>query len=76
MAFVFSRGEPGLDVLKLQAGSTVEKLGDRCRVYIVDSGDHIFSHKQPRMLLEKILSEQLYAVPPRRVPAKTTAPTP
>jgi pimeloyl-ACP methyl ester carboxylesterase len=73
LAFVFSRGEPGLDVLKLQAGSTVAKLGDRCRVYIVDSGDHIFSHKQSRILLETILSEQLYEVSPRRVQMKTTA---
>jgi pimeloyl-ACP methyl ester carboxylesterase len=61
VVFVFARGEPGIGLLKLQAGSTVAKLGDRCRVHIIDSGDHIFGRRPPRSILEKILSDELFA---------------
>jgi alpha-beta hydrolase superfamily lysophospholipase len=61
VVFVFARGEPGIGLLKLQAGSTVAKLGDRCRVHIIDSGDHIFGRRAPRSILEKILSDELFA---------------
>jgi alpha-beta hydrolase superfamily lysophospholipase len=59
--FVFARGEPGLDVLKLQAGSAIKRLGDRCLIHIIDSADHIFSHGRTRRSLERILSEELYS---------------
>ena len=59
--FLFARGEPGIALLRLQAGSTVSRLGDRCRVRIVDSGDHIFSRRQPRSVMEDVLSEELFA---------------
>jgi alpha-beta hydrolase superfamily lysophospholipase len=61
VTFLFARGEPGIDLLKLQAGSTVSRLGDLCRVRIVGSGDHIFSRREPRSIMESILSEELFA---------------
>lgn len=61
MVFVFARGEPGIDVLNIEAGSSVKRLGDQCLVHIIDSGDHIFSRQGTRSVLEKILSNELYA---------------
>lgn len=61
MVFVFARGEPGIGLLKLQAGSTVERLGDACRVRIVASGDHTFTDSSARAVLEDVLSEELFA---------------
>jgi pimeloyl-ACP methyl ester carboxylesterase len=59
--FVFARGEPGIELLRIGAGSSVKRLGARCRVRIVDSGDHVFSHSASRAALENILSEELFA---------------
>ena len=64
--FVFARGEPGLDVLKLQAGSSLRQLGDQCLVHIIESADHIFSHAATRELLEQVLSNELFARAARR----------
>jgi len=61
VAFVFARGEPGIDLLKIQAGSSISRLGDRCRLRIIDSGDHIFSRWEARSIMENVLSEELYA---------------
>jgi pimeloyl-ACP methyl ester carboxylesterase len=61
IVFVFARGEPGIDLLKIQAGSSVHRLGDRCRMHIVDGGDHIFSQSGPRAVMMKILSDELFA---------------
>jgi hypothetical protein len=61
MTFVFARGEPGIELLRLQAGSTVSRLGNLCRVRLVESGDHIFSQREPRSIMEDILSEELFA---------------
>jgi pimeloyl-ACP methyl ester carboxylesterase len=61
VTFIFARGEPGIELLKLQAGSAVSRLGDRCLVRIVDSGDHIFSRREPRSIMENVLSEELFA---------------
>lgn len=63
--FVFARGEPGLDVLKLQAGSSLRQLGDQCLIHIIESADHIFSHAATRELLEQVLSTELFARNPR-----------
>jgi hypothetical protein len=82
VTFLFAKGEPGIPLLELQAGSMVSKLGDRCRVRIVDSGDHIFSRRAPRSIMENVLSEELFdraadqrgaaysSRPLRRVPAE------
>ena len=61
ISFVFARGEPGLELLKLQAGASLLRLGDRCHVRILDSGDHIFSRRESRSIMENVLSEELFA---------------
>jgi len=61
VVFVFSRGEPGIDMLKILGGSSVKRLGDQCHVHIIDSADHIFSRSGPRAKLERILSDELFA---------------
>jgi pimeloyl-ACP methyl ester carboxylesterase len=61
MVFVFSRGDPGIDLLKIQAGSAIRRLGDRCRRHIVEGGDHTFTHAASRGALQRILSEELFA---------------
>jgi hypothetical protein len=61
VTFIFARGEPGIHLLKLQAGSTLSRLGDRFRLRLIDGGDHIFSRRAPRSLMENALSEELYA---------------
>lgn len=61
VSFIFARGEPGIELLNLQAGSTVSRLGDRCNVRIVDRGDHIFSRLESRSIMENVLSEELFA---------------
>lgn len=72
VTFLFARGEPGIDLLKLQAGSTTSRLGDRCRVRILDSGDHIFSRREPRSIMENVLSAELFA--PADAAAEMTGP--
>ena len=59
--FVFARGEPGIDLLRIEAGSIVRRLGERCRVRIIDSADHTFSRNGPRQVLEEVLSDELFA---------------
>jgi pimeloyl-ACP methyl ester carboxylesterase len=61
VTFVFAEGEPGIDLLKLQAGSTLSRLGDRYRLRLIDGGDHTFSRRAHRSLMENVLSEELYA---------------
>jgi alpha-beta hydrolase superfamily lysophospholipase len=61
MIFVFARGEPGIDLLKLQAGSSIKRLGAHCLIHVIDSADHIFSHGPMRNLLERVLSDGLFA---------------
>ncbi|HEX5461265.1 MAG TPA: alpha/beta hydrolase [Steroidobacteraceae bacterium] len=61
VVFVFARGEPGIDLLRIEAGSTVGRLGPRCRVRIIDSADHTFSRSGPRQVLEEVLSTELFA---------------
>jgi alpha-beta hydrolase superfamily lysophospholipase len=59
LLFVFSRGEPGLDLLQLQAGISLKRLGERCHIRIVDNADHVFSRLESRRTVEKILSDEL-----------------
>jgi len=62
MAFVFARGEAGIDLLRIQAGLSIKRLGDRCRVRIIDRADHIFSQANSRSVLETVLSSELFAL--------------
>lgn len=59
IVFVFSRGEPGIDVLRIQAGSSLGRLAKDCVLHVIDSADHIFSQRPTRAELERILSEEL-----------------
>jgi alpha-beta hydrolase superfamily lysophospholipase len=69
IVFVFSRGEPGIDVLRIQAGSSLGRLAKDCVLHVIDSADHIFSQRATRAQLERILSEELISrhVPTARV---------
>ena len=63
LTFVFARGEPGLDLLRLQGGISIGRLGDRCRIHIIDNADHVFSKLESRKTLIEILSAELTAAP-------------
>jgi pimeloyl-ACP methyl ester carboxylesterase len=61
IALVFARGDPGIALLRHQAGSALERLDGRCRIHTIDGADHIFSQSVPRTTLESILTEELFA---------------
>jgi alpha-beta hydrolase superfamily lysophospholipase len=61
VVFVFARGEPGIDLLKLQAGTSVKRLAERCRIHTINGGDHVFTRSGPRAMMEKIVSDELCA---------------
>ena len=61
VAFVFARGEPGINLLHLQAGPPGGPLGERYRVHIIDGGDHVFSKSGSREQLAQILSDELFS---------------
>jgi alpha-beta hydrolase superfamily lysophospholipase len=61
IVFVFARGEPGIDLLKIEGGSSVKRLGDYCRIHIVEGANHIFSQSGPRAIMMKIISDELFA---------------
>jgi alpha-beta hydrolase superfamily lysophospholipase len=63
LIFVFSHGEPGIELLKLQGGTSLNRLGERCRIHIVDDADHVFSKIESRSTLQRILSDELFAPP-------------
>jgi alpha-beta hydrolase superfamily lysophospholipase len=63
LAFIFSRGEPGLDRLLLQCRPVLRRLGARARVHVIDTADHIFSRREARAALIRIASEELAAPP-------------
>ena len=60
VVFVFARGEPGIDLLKLEGGPAVDRLGNRCRIHILERGDHVFSHHNSRAALERVLNDELF----------------
>ena len=41
MVFVFAQGEPGVRVLTHQGGSSVKRLGTRCRIHSIDGANHL-----------------------------------
>jgi len=61
VVFAFARGEPGLDLLKIQGGNGLKRLGRRCRIHIIDDADHIFSRKSARAAMERIISAELFS---------------
>jgi alpha-beta hydrolase superfamily lysophospholipase len=63
VVFVFARGEPGIGLLKLQAGTSVNRLAERCRIHTINGGDHVFTRSGPRAIMEQIVSDELFARP-------------
>jgi pimeloyl-ACP methyl ester carboxylesterase len=63
LVFVFARDEPGIGLLKLQAGTSVKRLGERCHIHTINGGDHVFTRSGPRAIMEKIVSDELFARP-------------
>jgi dienelactone hydrolase len=56
---IFARGEPGIELLRMQGGSSVRRLGDRCRVHLIDGADHTFSRRASRAKLDEVLCDVL-----------------
>jgi hypothetical protein len=63
IVFLFAHGEPGISLLRHQGGSSVKRLGERCRIHIIGGADHIFSQGEPRAQLESLMSAELFARP-------------
>ncbi len=59
MVFIFARSDTGLALLRNQGGSMVNRLGEHCRIHVIDGADHIFSQHGPRMELVKLLDAEL-----------------
>jgi len=60
VVFVFARGDPGIELLRIQGGSAVKRLGDCCHVHIVDSADPHIHQSRARAVLGQILSDELF----------------
>jgi hypothetical protein len=58
---VFATGDSGIELLRIQGGSAAKRLGDRCRVHIIDSADHTFTQSGTRAALEQVLCDELFA---------------
>jgi alpha-beta hydrolase superfamily lysophospholipase len=61
IVFVFSRGDPGIGLLEFHSGASLEQLGERYCVRIVDGADHNLTRSGPRSKFEEVLSEELFA---------------
>lgn len=60
LVFVFAGSEAGIDLLRVKGGSSIIRLGEHCRVHVVDGADHNFSEARARVILEGILSRELF----------------
>jgi hypothetical protein len=63
VAFVFAQGEPGIELLKVQAGNSVKRLAGRCHIRTLKTGDHVFTRSDARAIMEKVASDELFADP-------------
>lgn len=70
VTIVFARGEPGIELLQLQAGSALQRLRERCHVHVIGGGDHTFTPSSSRMVLQWFLSDELF----RRAPDSSGEP--
>jgi pimeloyl-ACP methyl ester carboxylesterase len=68
VVFIFAYGEAGIELLHIQAGSSIKRLKDRCSIHIIEGADHIFSRSAPRAILGNILNNELFAINPSRAP--------
>jgi hypothetical protein len=75
IVFVFSSGEPGIALLKMQGGISLQRLGKRCDVHIIEGADHVFSKSGSRAVLEDILTDELFSpMEEERVTSRRPAP--
>ncbi len=63
IVFVFAEGEPGRELLEIEAGSALRRLGKRCHIRIIDEGDHTFTQKSAGIKLSRVLNEELFSRP-------------
>jgi len=61
VVFVFAQGEAGLELLRVQGGSRLARLGDRCKIHVIEDADHVFSRADTREIMENALSKELYS---------------
>jgi dienelactone hydrolase len=59
IVFLFARSDVGEDLLRVQGGSAVRSIGDRCRVHVIDGADHVFSQSAARRKLLQLLTSEL-----------------
>jgi alpha-beta hydrolase superfamily lysophospholipase len=59
IVFLFARGDVGVDLLRMQGGSAVDSIGERCRVHVIDGADHVFSQRIARRKLLHLLTNEL-----------------
>jgi hypothetical protein len=60
MTMVFSGGEPGIELLSMEAGAAIRRLGDRFHMHIIENADHTFSRSASRAQLQEVLSGELF----------------
>jgi alpha-beta hydrolase superfamily lysophospholipase len=60
IVFVFADGDPGIDLLKLEAGASITRLGDRCKIHLITGGDHNFNRSAARSVMEDVLTTELF----------------
>jgi alpha-beta hydrolase superfamily lysophospholipase len=65
VVFVFARDEPGIELLRVQAGNAIKRLGEHCHIHILEGGDHVFTRSAARAIMENIVSDELFARPER-----------
>ncbi len=61
IVFLFSKGDVGMRLLRLQTGLSEKKLGNRYCLRAVEGADHDFTRSGARAALARALSEELYA---------------
>lgn len=63
LQFVFSAGDPGLELLRTQGGATARRLQDREQIGIalIDGADHTFTDLAARQTLVQMLVEKIRA---------------
>ena len=59
IVFLFAPRDGGLELLRIQGGSAVKRLGERCRVHLIEGADHIFTQPRARARLQQILTSEL-----------------
>lgn len=59
IVFFFAPADGGLELLRLQGGSVVRRLGAKCRIHAIEGADHIFTQRAARMQLIALLQDEL-----------------